>query len=88
MAVAGFLAGRPRARHAESGPKVLGMAERLGVLTGRVLAIAPSLPGLAGAAAVSAGSGFAVSHVFGHGLAPWVGLTVGGVFALLLDRRL
>lgn len=64
------------------------VADVSGWLAGRVLAVVPSLPGVAGAAAVSVCAGFAASHVFGHGLAPWVGGLVGGVFALALDRRM
>jgi hypothetical protein len=64
------------------------LADVAGRVTGRVLAVAPSVPGLAGAVMVSAAAGEVASHVFGHGLAPWVGIGVGGVFGLLWDRRI
>jgi hypothetical protein len=40
------------------------------------------LPGVAGAAAVSIGLGQAAGSVFRHGLALWVSLVAGGLFAL------
>src|SRR5262249_61388126 len=40
------------------------------------------LPGLAAAAAVSVAAGELASHLFGHGLAPWVGLLAAGAFGL------
>jgi len=59
-----------------------------GTVTGRVLRVVPSVPGVAGAVGVSAGAGEVIGHTAGHGLAPWVAIMVGGVFALMLDRRL
>ncbi len=47
-----------------------------------------SVPGIGGAAAVSAGLGGIAGHLFGHGLTPWVAATVAGVFALMIDRNL
>jgi hypothetical protein len=64
------------------------LAAAAGWVTGRVLLALPSVPGVAGAAMVSLGAGEFAGHVFGHGLAPWVGIVVGGVFALVLDRRI
>jgi hypothetical protein len=58
---------------------VSGLATLAGVL---VRVLRQVLPGLLGAAAVSAGLGELAGHVFGHGLAPWVALLVAGVFAL------
>lgn len=89
-AIAAGAAGTARRRVlADAANAVLGaVATAAGWVSGRVLRVAPSLPGVAGAAGVSAGAGFLASHIWGHGLAPWVGLTVGGVFALALDRRL
>ena len=59
-----------------------------GKITGRIISVLPTLPGIGGAVLVSLGTGETVSHVLGRGLAPWVGLTVGGVFALMLDRNI
>ena len=64
------------------------LADVAGWLTGRVLLSLPAVPGLAGAGMVSLGLGELAGHVFGHGLTPWVSVAVGGVFALMLDRRL
>lgn len=64
------------------------LADAAGWTVGRALSLLPLLPGTAGAAMISVGSGEFAGHVFGHGLAPWVAVTVGGVFALLLDRRI
>lgn len=64
------------------------LADAAGWTVGRALSLLPLLPGVGGAAMISAGSGEFAGHVFGHGLAPWVAVTVGGVFALLLDRRI
>lgn len=87
--MAAITAGGERAERRKVLPEVAGaIADASGWLSGRVLALTPSLPGLAGAAGVSVCAGFAASHVFGHGLAPWVGGLVGSVFALLLDRRI
>ncbi len=72
---------RPRAA---AGP----LASAAGWTAGRVLALLPLVPGVAGAAMISAGAGEVAGHVFGHGLTPWVAVTLGGVFALLLDRRI
>jgi hypothetical protein len=62
--------------------------EAAGAVLGRLLSLLPLLPGIGGAAMVSVGAGELAGHVFGHGLAPWVAVAVGGVFALLLDRRI
>lgn len=64
------------------------LASAAGWVTGRVLASLPAVPGVGGAAAVSVGLGELAGHVFGHGLTPWVAITVGGVFALVLDRQI
>jgi len=64
------------------------VAEAAGKLAGRVLRAAPAVPGLAGAGLVALGAGEVAGHVFGHGLAPWVASVTGGVFLLLLDRRI
>jgi hypothetical protein len=64
------------------------LATAAGKVTGRALRIAPTVPGVAGAAALSVCTGGLAGHVFGHGLTPWVAGLVGGVFLLLLDRRL
>lgn len=63
-------------------------ATAAGWLTGRTILALPSVPGLAGAALVSLGAGEVASHVFGHGLAPWVTVLVAGGFGLLRDRRI
>jgi hypothetical protein len=47
-----------------------------------------ALPGLAGAAAVSVGAGELAGHIFGRGLAPWVTLGVGGMFALWIGAAI
>lgn len=65
-----------------------GVAEVAGKVAGRVLSVLPTVPGLGGAAMVSVCAGGLAGHVFGHGLSPWVGGLTGGVFLLLLDRRL
>lgn len=59
-----------------------------GAVSGRVLAVRHLVPGVAGGVMVSLGLGELAEHVFGRGLAPWVAVTVAGVFALALDRRL
>ncbi len=59
-----------------------------GSVTGRALRVAPTVPGLAGAAAVSVCTGEVASHVFGHGLAPWIGGLLGGLFLLVIDKRI
>lgn len=59
-----------------------------GWVAGKALRVAPTVPGVAGAALVSLGAGEVTGHVFGHGLAPWVAAVAGGVFLLLLDRRI
>jgi hypothetical protein len=64
------------------------LPEAAGHAVGRVLSLLPLLPGIGGAAMVSVGSGEFAGHVFGHGLAPWVAVAVGGVFALVLDRKI
>jgi hypothetical protein len=69
-------------------PSPLRVADALAVPAGRLVRWSMSLPGLAGAGAVSYGSAAVV-----HGLVPRVpelaaGLAVAGVFALALDRRL
>jgi hypothetical protein len=64
------------------------LPEAAGWVLGRALSLLPLLPGIAGAAMISVGSGEFAGHVFGRGLAPWVALGVGGVFALLLDRKI
>jgi hypothetical protein len=61
-------------------------AVRAAVIAGTVVRIMRPLgrilPGLVGAAAVSVGLGQVAGSVFRHGLALWVGLVVGGCFAL------
>lgn len=64
------------------------VADAAGHATGRFLASLPLVPGIAGAAMISLGAGELAGHLFGRGLTPWVALMVGGVFALLLDRRI
>lgn len=69
-------------------PSPLKVAEALAVPAGTLVRWSMSLPGLAGAGAVSYGLAAVV-----HGLVPRVpelaaGLIVAGVFALALDRRL
>lgn len=64
------------------------LPEAAGHVVGFALALLPLLPGVGGAAMISVGSGEFAGHVFGHGLAPWVAVAVGGVFALLLDRKI
>jgi hypothetical protein len=44
-------------------------------------------PGLAGAAAIAVGAGEVAGHVFGHGLALWAGLLVGGVFLVRIGAE-
>jgi hypothetical protein len=62
--------------------------EAAGHVIGRTLSLLPLVPGIGGAAMISLGTGEFAGHVFGHGLAPWVALAVGGVFALFLDRKI
>jgi hypothetical protein len=64
------------------------LAAAAGWASGRVLAVRHMVPGVAGAAALSVAAGEVAGHVFGHGLTPWVGLGVGALFALALDRRI
>lgn len=64
------------------------LADAAGTVTGTFLRLKRLVPGLAGGAGLSVGLGEGAGHVFGHGLTPWVALTVAGVFALALDRRL
>jgi hypothetical protein len=64
------------------------LAAAAGKVTGRVLAALPVVPGIGGAVLVSLGLGEAAGHIFGHGLAPWTTIVIGGIFALLLDRRI
>jgi hypothetical protein len=59
-----------------------------GAAVGRTLSVLHLVPGVAGGAVVSVGLGEIAGHVFGHGLTPWVALTLGGLFALALDRRI
>lgn len=78
--------------HAAPGPSVFERAliaavTASGWVSGRVLRVLPSVPGLAGAGAVSLGTGMICGHVFGHGLAPWVTILAAGGFGLLRDRR-
>lgn len=63
-------------------------ADAAGRATGRFLASLPLVPGLAGAAVFSLGIGEIAGHLLGRGLTPWVALTVGGAFALWLDRKI
>lgn len=75
-------------RHLSADGTVGVLASAAGWVTGRILASLPAVPGVGGAAAVSLGLGELAGHVFGHGLTPWVAITAGGLFALLLDRRI
>lgn len=75
---------RLRPAGAAAGP----LADAAGWTAGRVLALLPLVPGVGGAAMISVCAGEFAGHVFGHGLTPWVAGLVGGVFALLLDRRI
>lgn len=54
-------------------------AEVAGRLTGRVLRVAPTVPGLAGAAMVAYGAAMVYRPA---------GVIAGGAFLLLLDRRI
>jgi hypothetical protein len=78
-----------RARFAEARQRLM---IRVAVAAGTAVRVvrgpARSLPGLGGAAGFSVGVGEIAGHVFGHGLAPWVGLAVGSVFALWLGAEL
>lgn len=78
---------RIRRRLRTSGAAIA-ITEGAGTVLGRILSLVPLVPGVGGAAMVSVGAGEFAGHVFGHGLAPWVALAVGGMFALLLDRRI
>lgn len=64
------------------------VASAAGWVSGRVLASGRSLPSLAGAVLVSVCTGGFAGHVFGHGLSPWVGGLVGGVFLLWIGTEL
>lgn len=75
-------------RHLRADGVAGALAAGFGHVTGRVLAALPAVPGLAGAVMISLAAGEFAGHVFGHGLAPWVGIGVGGVFALVLDRKI
>jgi hypothetical protein len=61
---------------------------RLARAAGVLVRVLRALFAPAAAAAVSAGLGELAGHVFGRGLAPWVALTVGGVFALWMAAEL
>jgi len=67
---------------------LVGLATAAGTLLRAGRGPVRALPGLAAAAAVSVGLGELAGHVFGRGLAPWVALTAGGVFALRLAAEL
>lgn len=69
-------------------PSLGPLADVAGWSVGTVLSLLPLVPGVGGAAMVSVAAGELAGHVFGHGLTPWAGLAVGGVFALALDRRI
>jgi len=56
-----------------------GLAAAAGKVTGRVLAVLPTVPGLAGAAMVAYGAAMVYRPA---------GVIAGGAFLLLLDRRL
>lgn len=75
-------------RHLSAAGAAGALASAAGWLSGRVLSVRHLVPGVGGAVMVSAGAGEVTGHVFGHGLAPWAGILVAGVFALALDRRL
>lgn len=75
-------------RHLSAAGAAGALASAAGRATGGLLSVRHLVPGVAGGALVSLGSGEVVGHVFGHGLAPWVALTVAGAFALAIDRRL
>ena len=45
-------------------------------------------PGVSGAALASVGIGEVVSHVFGHGLAPWVACCVAAGFLLRIGAEI
>lgn len=64
------------------------VASAAGWVSGRLLASGRSLPSLTGAALVSACTGGIAGHVFGHGLTPWVGGLVGGLFLLWIGTEL
>ncbi len=63
-------------------------AVRAAMIAGTAVRVLRVLFGPAAAAAVSIGAGEVVSHVAGHGLAPWIALAVGGVFALWISAEL
>ena len=75
-------------RHLRADGAAGALASAAGWVTGRVLAVRHLVPGIGGALMVSLGAGGFAGHVFGHGLTPWVAVTVGGVFALVLDRKI
>jgi hypothetical protein len=67
--------GRPRRWHVPLAP----VGTVAGWLTGRVLSVLPTMPGLAGAAMVAYGAAMVYLPA---------GVIAGGAFLLLLDRRL
>jgi hypothetical protein len=78
-----------RARIGEALTSLLAaVAVTAGRLVGAGRRVLPFVPGLGGAAGFSVCLGFGVSHVFGHGLAPWVAGLTGSVFALAMDRQM
>lgn len=65
-----------------------GVAVRAAVIAGTLVRIGRMLFGPAAAAAVSIALGEVVSHVAGHGLAPWVALALAGTFGLWMSAEL
>lgn len=88
-AVTGFLAGRSRLSWRDlraRGRKLLGAAA---AAAGSALRVAkPAAHGYLGAAAISVGAGEFASHVFHHGLAPWLTLLVAGLFSMWFGAEL
>ena len=81
---AAAVAGRP----AWPGRALAAVALAAGKMTGRVLGLAPSVPGVSGAALVTAGAAMVVHAVFRQVPELGVAAAVAGMFLLLLDRRL
>lgn len=75
-------------RHLSADGLLGALTSAAGAAAGRVLAVRHLVPGVAGGVMMSFGLGELAGHVFGHGLTPWVAVTVAGVFALALDRQI
>jgi hypothetical protein len=63
-------------------------AVRAAVIAGTAVRVLRVLFAPAAAAAVAAGAGEVIGHVFGRGLSGWTALAIGGAFALWISAEL